>query len=181
MKNNFIITLTYLLIVTLSSCSHWNWIYKNEALVREKICRPDTTHETIVSDTLYPLSEINQSLLTQLNDAETKVISLNNELNKIETSANSKDSTITQLKNTIQALKKTINDIRVLATNQKVRVITKVKPYPIYHDSQATMLDLLNTREKLSKYTTATWSLSFACAILLIILALCIYIIIRKK
>jgi hypothetical protein len=180
MKNLLKIGILAYLLIAISSCANykWNFVYNNEDLVREKICHPDTISETIVKDTLIPVLEIDSFLLAQLNASDVELMALTDSVQKLQLYGTKADSITIKLFASITKLKYANAELRKLATNKKIRVITKLKPYAVYQDKTSTLNDLINTQQKLAKFKTYVWALSFAFAFLLFILAV---LFIRKK
>lgn len=126
-------------ICLFSSCSHWNWVLKNKQEIREQICTPDTVAETIINERLVPVIEIDTGMLKILNEYETLLLSMEDSINRINSYAPDRDSTILALKYSLFKTRGVIADLRELATNTKIREIEKRVPYPVYVDKQTTL------------------------------------------
>ena len=152
-----------ILSVILTSCSHWNWVFKHEQEIKERICTPDTLIETIVRDTLIPLLQIDTGLLRVLNEYEIALLTYSDSLKTIELLKAERLNLLTQVKK-----------LKQLAANQKVRVVEIKKPYPVYIDKQSTLIAKEKALQAKNKLLWATIVLSFITALLLIIIVLLI-------
>jgi hypothetical protein len=148
-------------LISLLGCSHWTWVFKNEALIREKICTPDSTQQTIITDRLVPYLEVDTEMLRTLNKYETLIISYDDSVNRYRLESNYTDSTIAGL---LTFNKKLVNDLRQLAQNQKVHEIIKRVPYPVYIDKLSTLNALIQSQASGARKTKAIWILSFIVA-----------------
>jgi hypothetical protein len=172
MKNIFVIGILAYCIIGILGCSHWTWVYKNEALIREKVCTPDSTHPFIIKDRLVPVLEVDTDMLRLLNDYETMIINFDDSLKTYQASGKTNDSIIKILISSNHQLKNVVYNLRELAKNTKVREITTRVPYPVYIDKQSTLNILIQSQQSGAKKTKAIWILSFIIAGLVAIIVL---------
>lgn len=172
----FKLIIATLFIVTLTNCSHWNWVFKNEALVREKICLPDTITKTIVQDHMVPLIQTDTNLLKTLNLYENQLFMYEDSMYINSLNQAKRDSLLGQLTISNKRMQNLVSELKRFASNTQVRVIEKRVPYAVYYDKQSTLQKLDAAHIIAKNLRSAVWILSFV----IVILAGIIVFILRK-